>query len=320
MYKVVFTQSVGEFSAHGAKPKAPKKSERAGVPHAKLPPWMKTTVRHGPNYTRVKSILAEHGLHTVCQEAACPNIRECWDEGTATFMILGKYCTRDCNFCDVLHGQPQGLDEDEPRRVADVIAKLKLKQVVITSVTRDDLPDGGASIFARTIELLRRQDKDVKVEFLIPDLHGSFESLKIILDSGVDVLGHNVETVGRLHKRVRGAAKLDRSLKVLRWASEYEHRPIVKTGLMVGLGETTEEIIELMHQIHATGCDIVTIGQYLRPSLVHLPVERYYHPDEFAQLAEIGHQIGFAHVEAGPLVRSSYRAFDQSSKLLEKAC
>ena len=320
MYKVVFTQSVGEFSAHGAKPKAPKKSERAGVPHAKLPPWMKTTVRHGPNYTRVKSILAEHGLHTVCQEAACPNIRECWDEGTATFMILGKYCTRDCNFCDVLHGQPQGLDEDEPRRVADVIAKLKLKQVVITSVTRDDLPDGGASIFARTIELLRRQDKDVKVEFLIPDLRGSFESLKIILDSGVDVLGHNVETVGRLHKRVRGAAKLDRSLKVLRWASEYEHRPIVKTGLMVGLGETTEEIIELMHQIHATGCDIVTIGQYLRPSLVHLPVERYYHPDEFAQLAEIGHQIGFAHVEAGPLVRSSYRAFDQSSKLLEKAC
>jgi lipoic acid synthetase len=235
-------------------------------------------------------------------------------------MILGKYCTRDCNFCDVLHGQPLGLDEDEPRRVAEVVAQLKLKQVVITSVTRDDLPDGGASIFARTIELLRRQDKDVKVEFLIPDLRGSYDSLRIVLDSGVDVLGHNVETVGRLHKRVRGAAKLDRSLQLLRWASRYSPRPVVKTGFMVGLGETADEIIELMHQIHATGCDIVTIGQYLRPSLLHLPVEKYYHPDEFEKLAEIGRGIGFGHVEAGPMVRSSYRAFNQSSKLLEQAC
>ncbi|UCG60769.1 MAG: lipoyl synthase [Candidatus Zixiibacteriota bacterium] len=320
MYKVLYTQSVGEYSAYAARPKAPKKSERVSVPHAKLPPWMKTTVRHGPNYDRIRSILSGHGLHTVCQEAACPNIRECWDEGTATFMILGKHCTRDCNFCDVLHGKPEGLDEDEPRRVVEVVAKLKLKQVVITSVTRDDLPDGGASIFARTIELLRRQDEDIKVEFLIPDLRGSFDALKIILDSGVDVLGHNVETVGRLHKRVRGAARLDRSLQVLRRAAGHNPRPVVKTGFMVGLGETIDELIELMHQIRATGCDIVTIGQYLRPSLLHLPVEKYYHPEEFEKLAEIGRSIGFGHVEAGPLVRSSYKAFNQSSKLLGNAC
>lgn len=320
MYKVLYTQSVGDHSAHGCAPKAPKKRERAQVPHTRLPAWMKTTVSHGPNFTRVKSILAEHGLHSVCQEAACPNIRECWDEGTATFMILGKYCTRTCNFCDVLKGQPQGLDEDEPRRLADTVAKLQLKQVVITSVTRDDLPDGGASIFARTIELLRRQDKNVKVEFLIPDLGGKQESLDIVLNSGVDVLAHNVETVGRLHKRVRGAAKLDRSLEVLRRMAQHTPRPVVKTGFMVGLGETIDELVELMHQIYATGCDIVTIGQYLRPSELHLPVERYYHPDEFAELARIGmEEIGLHHVEAGPLVRSSYKAFNQSHKLLEKS-
>lgn len=318
MNKVFFTQSVGENSAHSLKPKAPKKSERAQVPHMKLPPWMKTTIANGPNFKRVKDILGEHGLHSVCQEAACPNIRECWDEGTATFMILGKYCTRNCNFCDVLKGQPQGLDEDEPRRLAEVVAKLNLKQVVITSVTRDDLPDGGATIFARTIELLRRQDKNVKVEFLVSDFGGNFDSLKIVLDSGVDVLAHNVETVGRLHKRVRGAAKLDRSLEMLRYMSNYKPRPVVKTGIMVGLGETFDEIVEVMHQIHATGCDILTIGQYLRPSLLHLPVEKYYHPDEFAEMARIGKEIGLGHVEAGPLVRSSYKAFNQSKGLLEK--
>ena len=321
MYKVLFTQSVGENSAHSPIPKAPKKSERRLVPHAKLPPWMKTTISFGPNFNRVRSILDEHGLHSVCQEAACPNIRECWDEGTATFMILGKYCTRSCNFCDVLKGQPLGLDSDEPRRLANTVAKLNLKQVVITSVTRDDLPDGGASIFARTIELLRRQDKKVKVEFLIPDLGGKFESLKIVLDSGVDVLAHNVETVSRLHKRVRGAAKLDRSLEMLRLMHNYNPRPVVKTGLMVGLGETINEVIELMYQIYATGCDVLTIGQYLRPSPDHLPVERYYHPDEFKELARIGmEEIGLAHVEAGPMVRSSYKAFNQSKKLLEPSC
>lgn len=321
MEKVLFTQSVGEHSAHGIQPKAPKRSERADVPPSRLPRWMKITSRFGPNYSRVHSILAESGLHSVCQEAACPNIRECWDEGTATFMILGKYCTRNCNFCDVLHGAPDGVvDEDEPARLAKAVAELNLKQVVITSVTRDDLPDGGASIFARTIESLRRQDKFVKVEFLVPDFGGNERSIATVLDSGVDVFGHNVETVSRLHKRVRGAAKLDRSLEVLRFASNYHIRPIVKTGLMVGLGETVDEIIELLYQIRATGTDIVTIGQYLRPSAQHLPVERFYHPDEFAYLAKVGHEIGLGHVEAGPLVRSSYKAFTQSKNLLEKAC
>lgn len=321
MLKVLYTQSAGENSAHSENPKAPKKSVRRQTPHAKLPPWMKTTVSFGPNFNRVKSLLNEHGMHSVCQEAACPNIRECWDEGTATFMILGKYCTRNCNFCDVLSGQPIGLDKDEPKRLADSVASLNLKQVVITSVTRDDLPDGGASIFARTIELLRRQDKNVKVEFLIPDFGGNLKALDIVLDSGVDVLGHNVETVSRLHKRVRGAAKIDRSLGLLRYMNNYTNRPVVKTGLMVGLGETIDEVVELMYQIYATGCDIVTIGQYLRPSPDHLPVERYYHPDEFAELARIGmEEIGLAHVEAGPMVRSSYKAFNQSKKILESKC
>lgn len=320
MHKVLFTQTVGENSAHGSKPKVPSRKERAAVPRAVLPRWIKTSVSFGPNYARVKSILKEHGLHSVCQEAACPNIRECWDEGTATFMILGKYCTRNCSFCDVLSGQPTGLDLEEPARVAQGVSELNLKQVVITSVTRDDLPDGGASIFARTIELLRGQDKNIKVEFLIPDLGGNSDSLKIILDSGVDVLGHNVETVARVHKRVRGAAKLDRSLDVLRFCSNYSLRPVVKSGMMVGMGETFDEIVELMYQVYASGVDIFTIGQYLRPSLEHLPVERYYHPEEFEKLAKIGREIGFGHVEAGPLVRSSYRAFSQSEKLLRGAC
>jgi lipoic acid synthetase len=279
---------------------------------------MRTRVGLSPTYSRIKNLLTEHGLHTVCQEAACPNIRECWEEGTATFMILGKYCTRGCNFCDVLKQKPVGLDEDEPNRVADVVARLGLKQVVITSVTRDDLPDGGASIFARTIEALRRQDPDVKVEFLVPDFGGNLDAVTTVLDSGVDVFAHNVETVQRLYKRVRPGMKLDRSLEVLRFADCYRPRPVIKTGFMVGLGETGEEIVELLHQIYASGTDIVTIGQYLRPSGYHLPIERYYEPEEFEEMARIGMEIGFGHVEAGPLVRSSYKAFNQSKHLLEK--
>ncbi len=318
MQKVLYIQSAGENSAHSLRPKAPSRRERSMVPNPRLPRWMKITTRFGPNYSRVKQILKSNGLHSVCEEAACPNIRECWDEGTATFMILGKHCTRSCNFCDVISAKPIGLDLEEPARLAKVVAELKLKQVVITSVTRDDLKDGGASIFAETIRLLREQDKEVKVEFLVPDFAGKTENMKIILDSGVDVLAHNVETVSRLQKRVRGAAKLDRSLEMLHYASSYRPRPVIKTGMMIGLGETVDEIIELMHQIYASGTDILTIGQYLRPSSEHLPVERFYHPDEFKELAKIGHKIGLGHVEAGPLVRSSYKAFNQSKDLLEK--
>lgn len=320
MQKVFFTQSAGSNSAHSPEPKAPPKSQRAEVPHAKLPSWLKVSTRFGPNYQRVKSILSQHGLHSVCQEAACPNIRECFDEGTATFMILGQRCTRGCNFCDVIKAKPLGLDEDEPARLADVVAQLGLKQIVITSVTRDDLPDGGASIFARTIELLRRQASNVQVEFLIPDFRGSSEALNTVFETGVDVLAHNVETVSRLQKRVRPGMKLDRSLGVLRMASDFMPRSVVKSGFMVGLGETIDELVELMHQVYAAGIDILTIGQYLRPSLEHLPVERFYSPKEFDMLADIGHEIGIGYVEAGPLVRSSYKAFSQVSKFTERTC
>jgi lipoic acid synthetase len=233
-------------------------------------------------------------------------------------MILGDRCTRGCNFCDVITGRPDGLDRDEPRRLAETVARLGLRQVVITSVTRDDLPDGGASIFVATMRELRARDKNIKVEFLIPDMKGRMEDVAAIIDSGVDVLAHNVETVQRLHFRVRGGARMDRSLDVLRFMANYPRRPVVKTGLMVGLGETMDEVVELLHQVYAAGVDIVTIGQYLRPSLAHLPVETFYLPQEFEEMARIGRAIGLKHVEAGPLVRSSYRAFDQSRELLEK--
>jgi lipoyl synthase len=320
MHKVLYTQSVGENSAHADRPRAPHPSERESVPHVRLPRWIKITPKSGPGYDRVKSVLKQHGLHSVCQEAACPNIRECFDEGTATFMVLGKHCTRGCNFCDVIKSRPLGLDTEEPARLAKVVAELHLNQVVITSVTRDDLPDGGASIFCEIMRQLRAQDDNVKVEFLVPDFGGKMDSVQMILDSGVDVFAHNVETVSRLYKRVRPGMKLDRSLAVLRFASEYQPRRVIKTGFMVGLGETIDEIVELLEQIYATGTDIVTIGQYLRPSLVHLPVERFYRPEEFVEIKNIGMAMGFGHVEAGPLVRSSYKAFNQSSKLLEQRC
>ncbi len=292
--------------------------DSGGIPRAsaRLPKWLTIKGGFNPNYVRVKSILKEHGLHSVCQEAACPNIRECFGEGTATFMILGKLCTRGCNFCDVLTGKPQGLDKDEPRRLAEAVADLGLNQVVITSVTRDDLADGGASIFVETIKEMRMRDPFVRVEFLIPDMRGNKDAVQAILDSKPDVFAHNVETVQRLYRRVRPGAKLERSLGILNMAHRHESRSIVKTGFMVGLGETREELLELLRQIYETGTDIVTIGQYLRPSANHLPVERFYPPEEFVELAKIGKDIGFKHVEAGPLVRSSYKAFNQSKHVL----
>jgi len=293
-------------------------AERLKIPHKRLPSWFKARPRQTEEYSRVYSSLKAGGLHSVCQEASCPNIWECFNEGTATFMILGDTCTRGCNFCDVATGKPDGLDRDEPRRLAEAVARLHLKQVVITSVARDDLPDGGASMFVATMRELRARDPRIKVEFLIPDFKGDYEAIASVIDSGVDVLAHNVETVHRLHRRVRGGAKLDRSLDVLRFMSNYKRRPVVKTGIMVGLGETKDEIIEVLHQIYAAGVDIVTIGQYLRPSLAHLPVECFYLPQEFEEFAQIGREIGFGHVESGPLVRSSYKAFSQSQSILGK--
>ncbi len=284
----------------------------------RLPDWIKVKATYNPNYFKVKEILARHKLHTVCQEASCPNIHECFGEGTATFMILGSKCTRGCRFCDVETAVPIGLDREEPKRLAETVGELGLKQVVITSVTRDDLKDGGAEIFAETIRQLKVHDPDIKVEVLIPDMRGDHESVEVVLDAEPDVFAHNVETVRRLYRRVRPGAELDRSLDILRWGDRYNKRPIVKTGFMVGLGETIDEITELFGQIKETGTQIVTVGQYLSPSKNHLPEEKFYHPDEFKEIARIGREIGFALVESGPLVRSSYKAFSQAKGLLEQ--
>jgi lipoic acid synthetase len=279
------------------------------------PRWLKTKATFSPNYTKVKSALRSNRLHSVCEEANCPNIRECFSHGTATFMILGNICTRGCRFCDVIKGKPLGYDTDEPCRLAEGVAALHLKQVVITSVNRDDLPDGGAWVYAETIRQLRARDPEVNIEVLIPDFDGNFESVEAVLAARPDVLNHNVETVPRLYATVRPRAKLERSLEILRRSFDRPDHPIVKSGIMVGLGEDTAELHDVMHQIADTGCQILTIGQYLAPSATHLPVARYYHPEEYNELKRFGEDMGFSHVEAGPLVRSSYHAFDQVSRM-----
>ncbi len=304
-------------TADGPNPRVPRLKDRLETPHKRLPGWIKIRAKSDPGYERVRDLLNNHQTNTVCQEASCPNITECWGSGTATFMILGKNCTRSCKFCDVGSAVPDRVDPTEPERLAKVVGQLGLKQVVITMVSRDDLPDGGANQMAQTVVKLREQDPNVKVELLVSDFAGNQESMKTVLESGVDVMGHNVETVGRLHRRVRAKASIERTLSVLKQCSEFEPRPVVKTGFMVGLGETETEIIELFKQVREVGVDIVTIGQYLRPSLSHLPVERFYTPEEFEHLAKIGYEFGFAHVESGPLVRTSYKAFEQSKKLLD---
>ncbi len=287
------------------------------APHgAPKPSWLKTKAVFTPEYVKVKGALRDNRLHSVCEEANCPNIRECFSHGTATFMILGNICTRGCRFCDVIKGKPINYDTDEPRRLAEGVAQLGLKQVVITSVNRDDLPDGGSWIYAETIRLLRERDPNVKIEVLIPDFDGNMCAVDSVLDAHPDVLNHNTETVPRLYQQVRPRAELSRSLEILRRAATRTDPPIVKSGIMVGLGETVEEIHDVMRQIVDTGCQILTIGQYLSPSADHLPVVRYYEPAEYEALKQFGEDvIGFSHVEAGPLVRSSYHAFDQVQKM-----
>jgi lipoic acid synthetase len=285
---------------------------------AQKPRWLKAKALDAPNYQRVKGALRSNRLHSVCEEANCPNIRECFSQGTATFMILGNICTRGCRFCDVIKGKPLGYDTDEPRRLAEGVAALKLKQVVITSVNRDDLPDGGAWVYAETIRQLRARDSEVNIEILIPDFDGNFDALETVLEARPDVLNHNCETVPSLYAKVRPRAKLERSLEILRRSFHRPGPPIVKSGIMVGLGETVDELHDCMRQIASTGCQILTIGQYLSPSATHLPVIRYYPPEEFDELARAGESMGLSHVEAGPLVRSSYHAFDQVSKMTER--
>jgi lipoic acid synthetase len=283
--------------------------DSAPPPAARKPPWLKVRAPGGPQYLRLKALMREQNLHTVCEEARCPNIGECWEDRTATFMILGDVCTRRCGFCAVSHGRPTWEDWGEPDRVGRTVAMMGLAHVVVTSVNRDDLADGGAGIFARTIAAIRREAPGCRVEVLIPDFQGSETALEIVLEARPDVLNHNVETVPRLYREVRPGARYERSLEL--FARARDHRPgapVTKSGVMLGLGETSDEVRATMADLRAAGVQLLTLGQYLRPSPAHLPVVRYVPPAEFADLATAGEALGFRHVEAGPLVRSSYHA------------
>jgi len=274
------------------------------------PEWLKAKIPGGEGYARLKSIIDTNRLHTVCEEARCPNMGECWHSGTATFMILGDICTRSCGFCAVKTGRPDyGLDWDEPRRVVDAVKLMGVRHAVITSVNRDERKDGGAPIFAETIRRIHAEVPGVTVEVLIPDFKGSEEALMMVLDAHPDILNHNLETVPRLYRTVRMQANYRQSLEVLERSKRYGS--VTKTGLMLGIGEQTEEVIEVMKDVSHTKCDILTLGQYLQPTKDHLPVDRYAHPDEFKMLKELGLELGFRHVESGPLVRSSYHAAGQ---------
>ena len=275
------------------------------------PPWLKVRLKTGPNYLELKSMMRKMSLNTVCEEANCPNIFECWQNRTATFMILGDVCTRACRFCAVTSGKPTWNDPLEPERVARAVQKMNLSHVVITSVARDDMPDGGASAFAQVIAKTRELNPETRIEVLIPDFAGSESSLDTVLAAGPDILNHNIETVSRLQKTVRSRAIYERSLQLLERAKTKSPDKLTKSGMMLGVGEQVEEVIRTMQDLHDVGCDVLTIGQYLRPSESHLPITRYYTPQEFAELKEEGLKIGFRHVESGPLVRSSYHAHEQ---------
>ncbi len=287
-------------------------------PRVPKPEWLKVRAPGSENYHRLKGLMRTLGLHTVCEEANCPNIGECWHHGTATFMILGDTCTRSCGYCNVIHGTPAAPNPLEPAHVASAIEAMGLAHVVITSVDRDDLPDYGAGHFARTIEETRARIPGCRVEVLIPDFKGSKDALHTVLDAGPDVLNHNIETVPRMYRLARPGGRYDRALQLLDRSRRYAPGIPTKSGLMVGLGEEWEELIGTLRDLREAGCQIVTIGQYLRPSLANLPMSRYYTPAEFAELRRIGSELGFGHVESGPLVRSSYHAHEQAESL-EKA-
>jgi lipoic acid synthetase len=281
-------------------------------PRSPKPDWLKVRAPGSENYLRLKGIMSELKLNTVCEDARCPNIGECWHHGTATFMILGDICTRACSYCAVAHGRPTELDLAEPSRVAEAIERMRLQYAVITSVDRDDQKDGGASIFAETIRQTRTRVPACRIEVLIPDFQGIESSLRTVLDAGPDVLNHNIETVPRLYRMARSGGRYQRSLELLDRSRRYRPHIATKTGIMVGLGETTDEVMTVFDDLRQVGVSILTIGQYLRPSLKHAPMERYYHPDEFKELKRSALAKGFVHVESGPLVRSSYHAHEQA--------
>ena len=281
-------------------------------PREPKPEWLKVRAPGSANYLKLRDIMRGLKLNTVCEDAHCPNIGECWHHGTATFMILGDICTRACAYCAVAHGKPTELDIDEPRRVAEAVQAMGLKYAVITSVDRDDLGDGGASIFADTIRQIRARTPETRVEVLIPDFKGEAAPLQTVLDARPGVLNHNTETVPRLYRMARSGGKYSRALELLDRSRCYAPDIPTKTGLMVGLGEEQDELVEVFRDLRAVGVSILTIGQYLRPSPEHAVMTRYYHPDEFSELKRIALGLGFVHVESGPLVRSSYHAHEQA--------
>lgn len=277
----------------------------------RLPEWLKVQVPGSPRYIELKNLMRDNQLHTVCEEAHCPNIGECWGRGTATFMILGDICTRRCHYCAVTTGRPLGIDLQEPARLAETVKKMGLRYCVITSVNRDDLADGGAYIFASCINKIRREVPGCRVEVLIPDFAGSWEALRKVIDARPDVLNHNIESSKRVFPRVRPKGDYQLSLALLAKTKEFDPNRVTKSGIIVGMGETTEEVVETMRDLRAVDCDLLTIGQYLRPSSKHHPIDRFYTPTEFAELGAIGKELGFKHVASGPLVRSSYHADEQ---------
>lgn len=282
----------------------------APLPERK-PSWLKVRAPGGPNYARLKHLMRELDLHTVCEEAHCPNVGECWEHGTATFMILGDVCTRNCGYCAVAHGRPRSYDTAEPGRVAAAVAEMQLRHAVITSVDRDDLPDFGAWVFAETIRQIHSRLPSCSVEVLVPDFQGNEDSIRAVLEAGPEIYNHNTETVPRLYKRARPGGRYERVMKIFELAKRLAPGIPTKTGIILGLGETVEEVVAVMRDLRAVDVDILTLGQYLRPSRDHLPLDRYYTPEEFSELRREGMSLGFRHVEAGPLVRSSYHAWEQ---------
>ena len=278
---------------------------------SRLPEWLKVRMPGSPRYLELQNLMKGQKLHTVCEEAHCPNIGECWDRGTATFMILGEICTRACRYCAVTTGQPNGLDLQEPKRVAETVRSMGLRYCVITSVNRDDLPDGGAYIFASCINKIREVSPDCRIEVLIPDFAGSWTALKRVIEARPAVLNHNIESTVRIFPRVRPKGSYELSMKLLAKAKDIDPNTVTKSGIIVGMGESVDEVIETMADLRKVDCDLLTIGQYLRPSIKHLAIDRFYKPEEFEELRKTGEAMGFKHVASGPLVRSSYHADEQ---------
>jgi lipoic acid synthetase len=285
-----------------------------GAPTPRKPAWLKVKAPGGAAFVAVRDLLKKQGLHTVCEEAHCPNIGECWDHRAATFMILGDVCTRNCAYCAVAHGTPVGLDRDEPRRLAEAVAAMAMRHIVVTSVDRDDLPNGGAEQFADVVTETRRLSPGTSVELLIPDFKGNPVALRIVVDARPDILNHNLETVSRLYRIARPGGRYERALELIGRIKEMDPTMLSKSGIMVGLGEQWDELKDAIRHLRHVHCDILTLGQYLRPSATHLPVAKFYSPDEFGELKDYAQSLGFRHVEAGPLVRSSYHAWEQAER------